>query len=244
MKRIILALLERLPVTSLQKLVTHMIGVIVARLPAEQALKYLLSLDEWLYAHQGQQAINYGDGLHVKHRVMRYHEFFVSRVKPGESIIDVGCGAGAVAYDLATKGDAMVTAIDSHQGQIEEARRVRAHQNITYISGDVLADLPEGTFDTAVLSNILEHLPHRVDFLKGLRDKTGFSRVLIRVPLYERDWRVPVKQELGLEWRLDPTHETEYTLETFADEMAGANLDVTHQEVRWGEIWAEAVNRG
>jgi hypothetical protein len=65
-------------------------------------------------------------------------------------------------------------------------------------------------------------------------------RFLIRVPLFERDWRVPVKQELGVEWRLDPTHETEYTQESFAEEMKQARLTVTHQEIRWGEIWAEA----
>jgi len=61
--------------------------------------------------------------------------------------------------------------------------------------------------------------------------------------LPERDWRVPLKQELGIDRRLDPTHFIEYTLESFAAEMEEANLRVTHQEVRWGEIWAEAVPR-
>lgn len=50
-----------------------------------------------------------------------------------------------------------------------------------------------------------------------------------------------LKRELGVEWRLDPTHETEYTLESFAEELAAASLRITHQEVRWGEIWAEAI---
>jgi len=63
--------------------------------------------------------------------------------------------------------------------------------------------------------------------------------MLIRVPLFERDWRVPLKRELGVEWRLDSTHMTEYTLESFAEEIAGAGLSIIHQEVRWGEIWAE-----
>ena len=69
------------------------------------------------------------------------------------------------------------------------------------------------------------------------------SRFLIRVPVFERDWRVPLKRELGVEWRLDPTHETEYTLESFEKEMAAAGLRITYQEVRWGEIWAEVANR-
>lgn len=64
-------------------------------------------------------------------------------------------------------------------------------------------------------------------------------RALIRVPLFERDWRVPLKRQLGVEWRLDPTHETEYTLESFRAEMDEAGLRVTEQMLRWGEIWAE-----
>ena len=51
----------------------------------------------------------------------------------------------------------------------------------------------------------------------------------------------PSADELGVEWRLDQTHETEYTLESFAEEMAAAGLHITHQQVRWGEIWAEVT---
>jgi len=30
---------------------------------------------------------------------------------------------------------------------------------------------------------------------------------------------VPLKQELKVEWRLDPTHEVEYSLESFQEEI-------------------------
>ncbi len=46
-------------------------------------------------------------------------------------------------------------------------------------------------------------------------------------------------KELGVKWRLDATHEIEYTLEVFAEEMEDAGLKTDHLEVRWGEIWAE-----
>jgi hypothetical protein len=65
------------------------------------------------------------------------------------------------------------------------------------------------------------------------------SRWLIRVPLFERHWSVPLKQELGIDYRLDPTHQIEYTQESFAAEMRQTGLEIVHQEVRWGEIWAE-----
>ena len=99
--------------------------------------------------------------------------------------------------------------------------------------------MPDEKFSVVILSNVLEHLPSRPEFLRRVQDTLRPDRILIRVPVFERDWRVPLKKELGVEWRLDLTHETEYTLETFAEEMHAANLQINHLEVRWGEIWSE-----
>lgn len=44
---------------------------------------------------------------------------------------------------------------------------------------------------------------------------------------------------MGVEWRLDPTHQIEYTLETFSSEMKAADLTIDLNEVRWGEIWSK-----
>ena len=54
-------------------------------------------------------------------------------------------------------------------------------------------------------------------------------------------WRVPLKEELGIDYRLDPTHRIEYTVEGFAEEIETAGLKIAYQEIRWGEIWAEVV---
>ena len=62
--------------------------------------------------------------------------------------------------------------------------------------------------------------------------------------LFEREWRVPLKRELGVAWKLDPTHQTEYSIESFAEEMNEAGIGIKYQEVRWGEIWAVVVPKG
>jgi len=213
--------------------------------PAD-ALRILFTLDDALYKKQGRLAIAYDDGIHTKHRHIKYHDFFASRLQKNETVLDVGCGIGALAYDMADAG-ALVTGIDISEVNIKTAQERFAHPNVTYICGNALTDLPSGVFETIVLSNVLEHLPERPEFLRSLqtRLKSGGGRYLIRVPLFEREWRVPLKKELGVEWRLDPTHETEYTLNSFAEEMEAASLRVVHQEVRWGEIWCECdFNRG
>ena len=155
-------------------------------------------------------------------------------------MLDVGCGIGSLAHDMAERADAFVFGIDLSPENIAQAQKRYRHPRVRYEVGDALEIVPDKQFDVIVLSNILEHLAERSAFLARLHELVRPSRFLIRVPLFERDWRVPLKRELGVEWRLDPTHETEYSLESFAAELSAGGLDITHQEVRWGEIWAEA----
>lgn len=211
----------------------------LSALPPDKVLRLLFRLDRWLYFLQGKMASAYGGGVHTKHRHMRYHDFFVGRIQPGEKVLDIGCGIGALTYDVAEKAEANVMGIDINPDNIVQARQRHGHPRIQYSVGDVLQAIPEGKYDVIILSNVLEHLPERPAFLLEIQRVTHPSRILIRVPLFERDWRVPLKRELGVEWRLDPTHETEYTLESFTEEMAEAGLTINHQEVRWGEIWAQ-----
>jgi 2-polyprenyl-3-methyl-5-hydroxy-6-metoxy-1,4-benzoquinol methylase len=208
-------------------------------LPPDKVLRFLFRLERWLYYFQGQIASRYGKGEHPKHRLTRYHDFFVNRVQYGERVLDLGCGIGAVANDIADQAEASVVGMDINPECITEARRRYGHTRIEFVCGDILKGVPQGDFEVIVLSNILEHLKNRSEFLQRLQSQIQPSRFLIRVPLFERDWRVPLMKELGVEWRLDPTHEIEYSLETFAQEIQEAGLEVRYQEVRWGEIWAE-----
>jgi SAM-dependent methyltransferase len=233
--------LSRLSDTDLRAFLLEAIARRVSSVPPADALRFLLRLDAELYPLQGQLSVAYGGGLHTKHRHTRYHDFFVQRIRKGERILDVGCGIGALAFDLANRAGACVVGIDVNPEQIAIAKSRHAHPNVVYVVGDALTEPLDGPFDAVVLSNVLEHLENRPSFLRRLVEAAGRAKLLIRVPVFERDWRVPLKQELGIDYRLDPTHYTEYTLETFASEMTEAGLSVCHQQVRWGEIWAETV---
>jgi SAM-dependent methyltransferase len=211
----------------------------VRHLPPDEALRFLFDLDERFYRLQGRQSIRYNGGIHTKHRHLRYHDFFTDRVDRTETVLDIGCGHGAVAHAIATSTGASVTGIDLSSNNIQLARERHAAEGVEYICGDALTDLPRGHYDVVVMSNVLEHIEHRVVFLQQMLEASTPRRLLFRVPLFERDWRVPLKRELGVEWRLDRTHYTEYTNESFLEETAEAGLAVTHLEVRWGEIWCE-----
>jgi len=225
-------------------LICRVVSIRTKTLSAKEGARFLMYLDRKLYPLQGNAAVRYGNGIHTKHRHMKYHDFFVNRISKKEKVLDIGCGIGAVSYAVAKKTGATVTGIDISRSNIEKAKAEFNHQNIKYIVGDALTDLPQNKFDVVILSNVLEHIDKRVDFLKQLFLISSPKRVLIRVPLFERDWRVPLKKELGIDYRLDSTHFTEYTYKSFLAEMKEAGLTIIHLESRWGEIWAEAVPIG
>lgn len=234
-----------MPVTPYRSILVELIFWVafwgIKTMSAKGAVRFLMLLDNRLYSLQGSAAVKYGDGIHTKHRHTKYHDFFVNRISKNEKVLDVGCGMGAVSYSVAHKSGAYVIGIDHNKRNIEKARIDFSHDNIVYIVGDALASLPNDKINVIILSNVLEHIEMRVDFLIQLCKTVSPQRLLIRVPLFERDWRVPLKKELGIDYRLDKTHFTEYTHESFSDEMNEAGLRITHLESRWGEIWAEVV---
>jgi 2-polyprenyl-3-methyl-5-hydroxy-6-metoxy-1,4-benzoquinol methylase len=205
----------------------------------DRALSFLLKVHSDLEQQIDLAAIRYDNGVHVKHRLTGYHDFFVERIRPGERVLDVGCGNGAVAYDVAERAGAFVRGIDLDPEKIAAARLSFSHPRVDYAVGDVVKDLACDHFDVVILSNVLEHLTNRSRFLSNLVQRVQPSRVLIRIPVFERDWRVPLRKELGLEWRSDATHETEHNLDEFSQEIHAAGLEIIHQDVKWGEIWAE-----
>jgi SAM-dependent methyltransferase len=231
--------LRLLPAAVRRQLVRVALHASARRAPAA-ALRELLRLDADLSELIDDAAIAYDGGVHAKHRLTGYHDFFVERVKGGERVLDLGCGDGAVTHALAARAGAIVTGIDLSEPRIRRARARFAHPGVTFVVGDATRDIPGGRFDVIVASNVLEHIEHRVEFLRAIQSRAQPSRWLIRVPAIDRDWRVPLRRELGLFHFSDPTHFTEYTAPSLEAELRAAGLTVMHLRITWGELWAEA----
>ena len=86
---------------------------------------------------------------------------------------------------------------------------------------------------------MLEHLEKRNEILQKIFAEYSPRCLLIRVPMIDRHWEVPLRRELGLTCFLDPTHTVEYTFTSFTNEMKEANLKIFDYTIHWGEIWAE-----
>ncbi len=236
--RILVEVFCLLPIV-FRRLLCRLSFAVSAKRVSTSGIQELLSVQDDLMWYIDQAAIRYEKGIHPKHRLMNYHQFFVERVKKGEIVLDVGCGYGAVAFSMAKAG-ALVTGIDMNETNLRHARKRYKHENLKFLLGDIRKDLPDGNFDVIVMSNVLEHIENRIGLLKVIQDKFQPDHWLIRVPMINRDWLIPLKKELGMLYLSDPAHCTEYTLESFEDEMVEAGLTVRHAEIKWGEIWAEA----
>jgi SAM-dependent methyltransferase len=219
------------------------VNVLAERRDPDDALRRLLALDDHLQREIDRAAIRYDGGVHAKHRLTAYHDFFVQRVEPGERVLDVGCGKGELALDLAERSGAHVVGVDVSPRYLAFARERSAHESVEYVEADVLSWRPEEPFDVVVLSNVLEHVDDRVGLLRTLVATARPKRLLLRVPVRTRHWQVPLRRELGLEYRSDPQHHVEYAGDELEAELREAGLEPTEVVHAWGEIWAEARPR-
>jgi 2-polyprenyl-3-methyl-5-hydroxy-6-metoxy-1,4-benzoquinol methylase len=238
MIRLLEILLRIVPAGMLARLMGLAAAARAQGLDGAAALRFLYAVQARLDNAIASAAARYGAGVHPKHRLTRYHDFFVARVKPGARVLDVGCGNGYLALRLAADSGAEVLGVDIVPANVEKARKLHANPRARFEVGDILLSTPEGPFDVVVMSNVLEHLPDRAALLRRLVADTRAASFLIRVPNFERDWSVPLKKEIGVDWRSDSTHETEHTIAEFEAETAEAGLRVRELRAVWGEIWA------
>ncbi|MBU1077449.1 MAG: class I SAM-dependent methyltransferase [Spirochaetes bacterium] len=197
--------------------------------------RLLLILHNKVYQYIGIFACKLENGKHPKHRLTDYHGFFVNNINKKDTVLDIGCGNGLLAYDMAGKAR-MVIGIDNNRKSIRQAKEQNQKKNIHYLVGDATSYNFKEKYEIVVLSNVLEHLDRRVDFLKKIKGLA--NKFLIRVPMIDRDWVTLYKKELGISYMLDVTHRIEYTFESFSSEIKKAGYKIVKFQINFGEIWS------
>lgn len=197
-------------------------------------LKIFINLHNHSYKIISKLATRLNQGIHPKHEIMKYHQFFVDNVSPDDQVLDLGCGDGANTFDIAQKAKKVI-GIDQALENITKAKRNYQRRNLNFILGDATNYKFDQRFNKIVLSNVLEHIKNRKDFLISLHKIS--SMILIRVPMLTRDWLSVYKQQQGFEYRLDRTHYTEYTLESLNQELKQASWHLDQYSIQFGELW-------
>jgi tocopherol O-methyltransferase len=89
-----------------------------------------------------------------------------AQIKPGDELIDIGCGYGAPARQLADEHGAKVTAITVSPVQLAYAQNLGSGPNPRYLLADWLsADLPTRNYRAAIAIESTEHMP-RAEFFR------------------------------------------------------------------------------
>ena len=207
-----------------------------------KSLKNLFLIKDKLDWIINERAIKYGEGLHPKHLLTNYHQFFIDRIKDGDRVLDVGCGNGSVAISIAKKySKSLITGIDLNKNNNKFAKEKQKKynlKNLNFINCDINAS-KEISSDVVILSNVLEHIENRSLFLENIHKLSGAHLFLIRVPYFKRDWQIAFRKEIGMYYFSDKDHKIEHTLEELKQELKISNLIMNETIIIWGEIWTK-----
>lgn len=100
--------------------------------------------------------------------------YLLPHLRPGTSVLDVGCGPGTITIDLAELvAPARVVGLDASPDVIEQARRTaveRGVRNVEFVVGDAYAlGFDADAFDVVHAHQVLQHLARPVEALAEWR---------------------------------------------------------------------------
>lgn len=100
--------------------------------------------------------------------------YLIPALRPGQHVLDVGCGPGTITTDLARKvTPGSVVGIDKHPAPLGEARAEAQRldvRNVSFVVADVYSlDFPDNTFDVVHAHQVLQHLVEPVAALREMR---------------------------------------------------------------------------
>ena len=100
--------------------------------------------------------------------------YLLPHLRPGMSLLDVGCGPGTITIDLAARvAPGTVTAVELTDAALDLARaeaKARNRHNVSFATSDVHAlDFADDSFDVVHAHQVLQHVADPVQALRELR---------------------------------------------------------------------------
>lgn len=127
--------------------------------------------------HQAVYTHGHHESVLRAHRVRTAENsagYLLPHLRPGMSVLDVGCGPGTITADLAAQIDpGQVTAVEQTDSALDLARaeaQARGQSNISFVTSDIHAlDFADATFDVVHAHQVLQHVADPVQALREMR---------------------------------------------------------------------------
>ncbi len=164
----------------------------------------------------------------------RAHQRVMGFLRPGEFVLEIGCGSGALTAQLKALG-CTVVGVEQRTAAAEKAKEF-CKEVVTGDIESISLDFDPGTFDSVLLIDVLEHLvdPDRtIRRLKPLLKQAG--RFLVALP-NAAHWSIRLRllfgrfdyEESGI---MDRTHLHFYTLRTARQLLERAGLEILEADI-------------
>lgn len=165
--------------------------------------------------------------------------FLFTQIDQSSVVCDLGCKYGDISYQIALKAKEVV-GVDFDTVALEIAREKYQRENLEFVEEEAFAyvERVDKKFDALILSHIVEHLDHPVDFLK--KAITYFDKIYIELPDFDKYYLNYYRLDLGNKLvYTDDDHINEFTREDLVEVLNKAGLKILDAEYRFGiqKIW-------
>ena len=134
----------------------------------------------------------------------RRRDFLLSRVAPGDRVLDVGCGEGGFCALLAATGARPVGAEVARE-PLDRARRRHPDLRFELVAPHGPLPFDDAAFDMVWASEVIEHVADTARWLSELRRVLrGGGRLLVTTPAHGRAFALGLAVR-GLEEHFEPT---------------------------------------
>jgi 2-polyprenyl-3-methyl-5-hydroxy-6-metoxy-1,4-benzoquinol methylase len=169
-----------------------------------------------------------GSSMDIEEYARRHRHFWDNVSIPSElkfildnnynikTLIDIGCGDGALLYKLKSLGyldKVEVWAVDASETRLNSVKQISAGIVTVQDDAQFLANVPDSYFDLIVTTQVIEHVDSDLDMIRSISRISKPCTIVYLDTIFKKSYGKYFYRNKYHHRVLDPTHEREYSSE-------------------------------